>query len=41
MNLYDLSRDEQRDLRVARLPHNLEEALDEMEPFRTSTRHPR
>ena len=31
MNLYDLSRDEQRDLRVARLPHNLEEALDEME----------
>ena len=31
MNLYDLSRDEQRDLRVASLPHNLEEALDEME----------
>ena len=31
MNLYDLSRDEQRGLGVASLPHNLEEALDEME----------
>ena len=31
VNLYDLSRDEQRDLGVASLPDNLNEALDEME----------
>jgi glutamine synthetase len=31
VNLYDLSREEQRDLGVANLPHNLNEALDEME----------
>jgi glutamine synthetase len=31
VNLYDLSRSEQRDLGVAGLPTNLSEALDEME----------